>query len=176
MALHIHASLSHVSITENLQYQKAYQIFALRHTSKVPQTNLKFEFCHGIYVEDARTNIAKFTLDQNGFQFLQTKLGGEMDADKIAVFNNSESVSRYLRGLELQLGQDLKAEKVIIYDWRASLPYFPDRKVLLIQFYIRKHEQKVPIELTTQGPDRSLPLPLARHVYVGKSHRVRRLD
>ncbi|KAH8813000.1 hypothetical protein F5884DRAFT_879168 [Xylogone sp. PMI_703] len=122
MTAPMHVSLSHVSDTENLRYEKPYQIFAPIDETKFPRTNLTFEMCHGIEVRDARDDTERYTLDTYGFQFLSSKYDWGLDVDKIILSGDSNNaiVSEYLRRLSTQLQETLGAEKIILYDWRVK--------------------------------------------------------
>ncbi|UKZ69761.1 uncharacterized protein TrAtP1_010765 [Trichoderma atroviride] len=122
----IRASLSHVTMTDNLQEEKAYQIFAPLDVSKYPRTNLRFRTTPAIQIQDARESIDTFALDVNGFQFLRRQHEDSAVLDA-AVFSNKEdsnSILQYLQQLQTQLHRDLGAEKVVIYDWRVSSYHF----------------------------------------------------
>ncbi|KAI1271207.1 hypothetical protein F5Y07DRAFT_383618 [Xylaria sp. FL0933] len=128
--------LDHVQ--DDLEDEKAYELYVSSHMS-IPQTNMNFHGYNNILIRDAREyGFDKFSLDEQGFQFIPYQVQDSLSIEAIRSENADEVVREYLQAVKQFLKSKLNAEKVILYDWRirsttssVGLPRPADRRVEL---------------------------------------------
>ncbi|KAL2833837.1 hypothetical protein BDW59DRAFT_138213 [Aspergillus cavernicola] len=131
-------TLDHLQESSILANEKAYELYIPLPPS-LPQTNMRFVPCEAIIVRDARQcGLENFTLERTGFEWIKHSFQDSLDKEKVAGPQGSDAIELYLKTLVELVKTRMKAETVIIYDWRirsttstVGLPRPADRHVEL---------------------------------------------
>ncbi|OKO93438.1 hypothetical protein PENSUB_12501 [Penicillium subrubescens] len=116
----VHAAIGHLSNPKQFVGEKPYEIFIDTQPGR-PKTNMKFALCDGIPVKDVRFHgREQFSLDKNGFEFVNHSFDDQITINSIKQSGGDAALQSYLKPLQVFLQQHLKADKVILYDWRVA--------------------------------------------------------
>ncbi|KAJ8130113.1 hypothetical protein O1611_g3513 [Lasiodiplodia mahajangana] len=131
--------LYHVDNEEAFKGEKAFELYVPINPN-LPKSNISFKAFSGIPVRQVRhRGLSHFSLDANGFQYLQHVFNDGLSMEQIQAPDGEHWVQQYLLSLHPILMAQLKAKQIILYDYRvreldsdyASFPRLATRQLEL---------------------------------------------